>query len=210
MRALIFDLDGTLWDATGTLTALWQRELQRAGVKSSLRREDMIRGMGLGPEALAAHLAPELPAARRLPFFQHVNRMVTDAIPVYGAELYPDLVPTLRDLSENYRLMIASNCIDGYIEAFVHYAGVEAFICDFLHPGITGRPKADNIRLLMERGGIAEAAIVGDTVLDFEAAQGAGIPFIHAAYGFCKVDGAKWRIGRLSELPAVAKQIFSE
>ena len=210
MRALIFDLDGTLWDAVEPLTVLWRQELHRVGVERELTREDMVGGMGLGPEALAEHLAPELPPEQRRPFFDYVTRVETAFIPQYGAKLYPGLRETLELLSKTYRLMIASNCVHGYIEAFLGYAGVEQYFCDFTHPGITGLPKAGNIRLLMERNDVSEAAMVGDTVLDFEAAEGAGVPFIHAAYGFGNVPEAKWHIGRLSELPDVAKRIFSE
>ena len=87
---------------------------------------------------------------------------------------------------------------------------MEELISDFAHPGVTGLPKAGNIRLLMERSGVAEAVMVGDTALDYEAACGANVPFIHAAYGFGQVPEAKWRIGALSELPEVAAKAFSE
>ena len=209
MRALIFDLDGTLWDAVDALTAVWSREMRAAGITRTLSHADMVGGMGLGPVELAAHLVPELPPERRKPFFDHVTRVETEFIPQYGATLYPDLVETLTALSKDYLLMIASNCVHGYIEAFMGYAGVTDLISDFAHPGVTGLPKAGNIRLLMERNGITEAAMVGDTVLDYEAACGANVPFIHAAYGFGAVPAAKWRIDRLSELPAVAARIFS-
>ena len=209
MRALIFDLDGTLWDAVEALTAVWSREMRAAGIERTLTHEDMVGGMGLGPVELAAHLVPELPPEHRKPFFDHVTRVETEFIPQYGATLYPGLVETLTALSKDYLLMIASNCVHGYIEAFMGYAGVTDLISDFAHPGITGLPKAGNIRLLMERNGITEAAMVGDTVLDWEAACGADVPFIHAAYGFGAVPEAKWRIDSLFELPKVAARIFS-
>ena len=142
--------------------------------------------------------------------FYRVCELETTFIPAYGAFLYPGLVETLTALSKDYRLMVASNCVDGYIEAFLGYAGVENLFCDFAHPGITGLSKAGNIRLLMERNGVAEAAMVGDTILDWEAACGAGVPFIHAAYGFGQVPAAEWRIQSLPELPKVAARIFSE
>lgn len=208
MKAVIFDLDGTLWDATEALRAVWERELHRIGITRPLSLQHMIGGMGLGPEALAQHMAPELKPAEREPFFRHVTQVECGFILEYGATLYPDLKETLRTLAKDYRLMIASNCVDGYIEAFLRYTGLEDAICDFLHPGMTGLPKADNIRLLMERNGIQEAVMVGDTILDYEAACGAEVPFVFAAYGFGQVDGAKWHIDALPQLPTLLPQVF--
>ena len=209
MRALIFDLDGTLWDSTEALTALWRSELKQAGAQHDLTHNELMGAMGLGPKELVDRLAPELPEEARLPFYYRLSELEVEFIPRFGAKLYPGLHETLKNLSKTYRLMIASNCIHGYIEAFLDYADVRDLFCDFTHPGITGLPKADNIRLLMERNGISEAAMVGDTVLDYEAAAGAQIPFIHAAYGFGQVPAARWILDTFSALPDVADSIFS-
>lgn len=208
MKAVIFDLDGTLWNATEALRAVWERELHRIGIMRPLSLQHMIGGMGLGPEALAQHMAPELEPAEREPFFRHVTTVECDFIVEYGATLYPGLKETLRALARDHRVMIASNCVDGYIEAFLRYTGLDDAVCDFLHPGMTGLPKADNIRLLMERNGIEEAVMVGDTILDYEAACGAKVPFVFAAYGFGRVEEAKWRIDSLSQLPDLIPNII--
>ncbi len=208
MKALIFDLDGTLWDATEALRVLWEREINRIGIPRKLTLSHMIGGMGLGPAELAEHMVPELPMEQRIPFFQYVTRVETAFIPQYGATLYPGMVETLRMLAEDYKIMIASNCVDGYIEAFLRYADLERTVSDFAHPGITGLPKSGNIRLLMSRNNITEALMIGDTVLDYEAACEAGVPFVHAAYGFGQVDAAQWRITRLDALPALARKLL--
>lgn len=208
MNAVIFDLDGTLWDSTETLRFLWTREIRRIGIPRDVSPAQMISGMGLGPVALAAHLVPELPPEQRLPFFLHVTALEPDYILENGAKLYPGICDTLRSLSKKYRVMIASNCVCGYIEGFLRYSGLADTVCDFAHPGITGLPKAENIRLLIERGGIDRAIMVGDTQLDREAAEGAGIPFVFAAYGFGQVPQAEWRIDTPAQLPAIAEALL--
>lgn len=209
MKSLIFDLDGTLWDATDALTALWKRELRAVGIRREMTRERMIGGMGMGPVELAAHLAPELPMETRRPFFKHVTSLEPDFIPAFGAKLYPGMVETLRLLAKDHKLMIASNCVDGYIECFLGYAGLTDIICDFAHPGITGLPKAGNIRLLMERNKIDKAIMIGDALVDYTAAVEAGIPFIYASYGFGQVAEAKYSIASISELPALLSRAIS-
>ncbi len=209
MRGLIFDLDGTLWDSTDALTVLWKRELHAVGIAREMTRERMIGGMGMGPEELAAHLAPELPIEQRRPFFCHVTALEPAFLPAYGVVLYPGTVETLRLLAKRYPLMIASNCVDGYIECFLDYAGLADIITDFAHPGMTGLSKAGNIRLLMERNGISQALMVGDTQKDYAAALEAGIPFVHAAYGFGQVPEAAYAIGTIAELPALAEKLLT-
>lgn len=208
MNAVIFDLDGTLWDATESLRAIWEREIHRAGIGRNVSLAQMIGGMGLGPAELAAHMVPELPMEKRVPFFEHVTAIEPDFICENGAKLYPGMAETLRLLSKDCRVMIASNCVCGYIEGFLRYTGLSDAVCDFAHPGVTGLPKAGNIRLLMERNGIDRAVMVGDTILDYEAAVGAEVPFVFAAYGFGSVPEAKWKIDRLPELPAIVKEIL--
>ena len=59
----------------------------------------------------------------------------------------------------------------------------------------------------MERNRINRAVYVGDTQMDAAAAD-AGIPFIHAAYGFGAVPEAQWIIGDFSELPGPVSRIL--
>lgn len=52
----------------------------------------------------------------------------------------------------------------------------------------------------MERNQLKSAVYVGDTEGDENAAHTAGIPFIHAAYGFGKAKNPEGRIQSLSNL----------
>ena len=72
---------------------------------------------------------------------------------------------------------------------------------------LIGSRKGENIRLVMRRNGFDHAVYIGDTVKDQEAAVLAGVPFIHAAYGFGQVSGADAVIHSLSELPEAIESI---
>ena len=56
---------------------------------------------------------------------------------------------------------------------------------------------------VLERSGMDRALYLGDTQGDLDAADRAGIPFVHAAYGFGKVDRPVPAIHDLAELPAL-------
>ena len=59
----------------------------------------------------------------------------------------------------------------------------------------------------MERNGYDSAVYVGDTSKDEEAARMAGIPFVHAAYGFGKTEKPEGVIRAISALPELMEKL---
>ena len=106
-------------------------------------------------------------------------------------------------IARGYQLAIVSNCQCGYIDAFLSSIGVADLFTDYEEWERTGLVKGENIRLVMERNHMSKAVYIGDTQKDQEAARLAGIPFIHAAYGFGKVQAPDAVIQSLAELPDV-------
>ena len=80
------------------------------------------------------------------------------------------------------------------------------FFCDMEEWGNTGLTKDKNIQLVMERNGYTKAVYIGDTEKDEAAANGAGIPFIHASYGFGKAKAPAAILKEFKDLPEVVKQ----
>ena len=113
---------------------------------------------------------------------------------------YPGIRETMEALAKKYRLFIVSNSQCGYPELCIRKLGLGRFISGHLCFGDTGRSKGETIRRLMALHGIESAVYVGDTQGDLDAADGAGIPFVYAAYGFGTV--ARWdeKIGSFPEL----------
>ena len=60
--------------------------------------------------------------------------------------------------------------------------------------GDTGKAKADNIRTIIEQNHLQHAVYVGDTDGDYKATREAGIPFVHAAYGFGQTENPDYTI----------------
>lgn len=202
--AIIFDLDGTLWDSTHRIRDIWNAVIEKeTGAPSRLTREDICSIMGKTMEDIAAAIFPDLPLSERATLMDLCGQAENEYLRVNGAILYEGLEDTLKNLSADYKLFIVSNCQDGYVNAFLEAHKLEKYFSDIEMYGRTGMPKWDNIRLLMERNSLTEAVYVGDTQGDQKAARLAGIPFIHAAYGFGTVSDPDGIIHHFTELPSV-------
>lgn len=187
-QAVLFDLDGTLWDSTRQIIAPWNQLLQERGIDHVFTYEESCACMGKTAEQIAAMLFPQLSEEDGLQLVKDLCAAEVVSLLKTGGSPYPLLRETLLKLKERYFLGIISNCEDGYIQAFLSAHDFTDIIDDFECIGRTRRCKGDNIRLVMERNAVEQAIYVGDTASDQAAAALAEIPFVHASYGFGKVD----------------------
>ena len=104
---------------------------------------------------------------------------------------------------QNHQIGGPSNLQDAHIQAH----GLGGYFTDYEDPGRTGKPKGDNIRLVMERNGLKQPLYIGDTQGDWNAACQAGAPFLHAAYGFGRVPEHLPAVRDFAELPAAAEAL---
>ena len=124
---------------------------------------DNLEGvMGLGADDLTKKLFPDLPFERRMEIFNTCAAYENDYLAEHGAKLYPHLMETLEKLSAKHPLFIVSNCGDGYIQTFLKAHGATPYIKDFECIGRTGKPKSENIKLIVERNGLKNPVYVGD------------------------------------------------
>lgn len=208
-KGIIFDVDGTLWDVSDLVAESWNIALgHQPGVLRRVTAEEIRGMMGKTMTEIYNLILP----GRDKQFQELVCRECEGAgdrlLRERGANLYPAEEKTLEMLFDTYRLFIVSNCRDGYIEQFLGFSNFGRFFEDSECFGRTGKPKCDNIRLLLERNHLEKAVYVGDTHLDFESARGAGVPFIHAAYGYGKVPEAKYAVQSFSGLSEVMPQVL--
>lgn len=202
MPDVIFDLDGTLWDATGETHRVWNRVFARhPELNVRVTRDEARALMGRTMPEIGEALFPGMVLSFQRAIVEEIGAEEVAWLKVRGGALYPGVGETLRELRKSRRLYIVSNCQDGYVQAFLEYHGLAACFDDIEMSGRTGLGKAANIRLLMRRNGIQSAVYVGDTESDADAAREAGIPFIHAAYGFGRAERPDAVIHAFPELP---------
>lgn len=209
-KGIIFDVDGTLWDSAVPVAQSWNEVLKKRypEVERRITPEDMYRNMGKTMDAIGDDLFPFLEPAKRTEVMEACMEYENEYLATHPGDMYPHMVSVLSALSSRYALFIVSNCQTGYIEALMASCGIGAYIADTECFGATGRPKGDNIRLVMERNGLEKCFYVGDTAMDQEASRQAGIPFVFASYGFGEAEGADAVISSLAELPGIAETIL--
>lgn len=199
--SIIFDLDGTLWSASDVSLNAWTKVLsQMDDVKGTLTRDDLDGIMGLSAIPLVEKLFPYLSIERGLEIFDLCCKEANSYLYEYGGENYPDVIETIKELSKTHKLAIVSNCEEGYIECYLHSTGLEDYIKDFESYGRTGKHKGINIDLVVKRNSFKKPVYVGDTVWDKESANFAGVPFIHATYGFGKINDECITIDKFKDL----------
>lgn len=201
--SVLFDLDGTLWDAVPEIAHAWNLALAEKGVdRPPITVEELRPCMGMLLPDIGARLLPELPEAQMLDALDHCCAVENDYLAVHGAAVYPGAAETLAALREHCSLFVVSNCQRGYIEAFFQGTGLGKHFDGFECAGRTGLTKAENIALVAKRYGLKAPVYVGDTALDAASAREAGVPFVHAAYGFGIVENAP-AVHSLGELPGL-------
>lgn len=185
---ILFDLDGTLWNATQAIAKSWATVLQAApDVPRCPGIRELEGVMGMTAEDLTQTLFPHLPLSRRLELFEQCCDAECAYLRVHGGQLYPGVPQMLAQLSQKLPLAIVSNCNAEYIPAFLDGHQLWDLFADWECIGRTGLQKGDNIRLVISRLGLKAPLYVGDTRMDKAAADSAGVPFLHAAYGFGRV-----------------------
>lgn len=208
-NAIIFDLDGTLWDSCAAIMPSWQKVMEAHNIKRPpITQEELNSYMGKTVAQIAPLMLPELSLEDGIALMKEGCQEELEDLRRNGASLYEDILETLRILSKDFGLYVVSNSQDGYIQAFVEHYELEDIIKDFEMAGRTGKCKGDNIRLVMQRNNIDKAVYVGDTILDKEAADKAGVPFVFASYGFGDVENPDYILTKPMDLINIAKKIF--
>ena len=196
-KAIIFDLDGTLWDTSIEIEQVWKEVTENYNIK--INQEKIKQIMGFTKDEIIEYLFKGN-SEEGNEFITKCQENENKYLKKNGGHIYKNTIKTIKDLSNNYNLYIVSNCQSGYIEAFLEHYSIEKYFKDYECSGNTGLSKEKNIKELIKRNKIAKAVYVGDTKKDCESANMNGLHFIWAEYGFGKCDKYYKKIEYISEL----------
>ena len=198
--SLIFDMDGTLWDAVDTYAESWNLVFKDMGIDKIVTREELGKMIGWEGKKVIALLMPEFDEEKRLSIYNTVNERRRAMLPEYGGILYDGVKDGLKALATKYDLFILSNCAKGIIRLFIDWAGIDEHIKDELAHGVNFMPKQHNIKLMMEKHNLKNPVYIGDTASDGEQSRLAGVPFVFVSYGFGETEDYDLKFDDFSSL----------
>lgn len=215
-KGIIFDMDGTIWDSSENVARSWDIKVKEFGFKEhSVTQNDIKSVMGKTMDVIADILFPYAKEGQeRNSLRKACEEYENEYLREHGGTLYPEVIETLTKLKAmGYNLYIVSNCQAGYIESFLSYFGIDLnsedpLIKDIECYGNNFLSKGDNIELLTKRNGLDKAVYVGDIQSDYDSTMEAGLPFIHAAYGFGSINAEVPRINTFADLTRVITEVI--
>ena len=148
--ALIFDMDGTLWDAVDTYARIWNEVFRRAGREVHITRESLIGNIGIPIPRILANLFPDIGPDEAARFSAELAQEEPALLSRYGGTPYPGVVEGLERLSHKYKLFLVSNCDSHTLPVFMACIGITPYITEGLAFGNTHKPKGDNMLVLKE------------------------------------------------------------
>ncbi|WP_326523994.1 HAD-IA family hydrolase [Sphingomonas sp.] len=185
-----FDLDGTLVDTSGDLTAAVNHALAIAG-RAPLTPEQVTPMIGGGAKHMLRQTL-DITGGCDDARFRTLYHTLLDH---YGGNLsvhsnpFPGAVPALDALAGmGVRLAVVTNKFEAFARTLLTDLNlIDRFACviggDTLGKG-NAKPSPAPIHEMIARCGGGRAAFVGDSIYDIGAAHAAGIPAIAVSFGF--------------------------
>jgi HAD superfamily hydrolase (TIGR01509 family) len=182
VRAIVFDMDGTLLDSLPVVADCYRRTVGEFG-GPDLSPEEILAAFAIGPAATMLEALIGRPVG-------------SEAIASYEARLdvekervivYDDVRDTVASLSRRMPLGVFTAADTRAAELLLAATGLREHLGPVLGADVAGRPKPapDGLIAVAERLGHSptEVAYVGDGPADVEVARGCGALAVAAAWG---------------------------
>ncbi|PID85335.1 MAG: hypothetical protein CSA11_05795 [Chloroflexi bacterium] len=204
ISTLLFDLDGTLLDSFAAHYKAYQIMFPQFGIEVS----EAHFFANYSPDWYHTYRMVGLPEDQ----WQDADRVWLEAVADINCELFPNTLSMLTKLAQTYLLGLITSGSKSRVQRELKYTGLDQFFPVVVTGDDVDRPKPDPQGLQMALSAMGKpgegAVYIGDTVVDYEMATMAGIPFVgvNGRFQSFPLDADFPRIDCLSELPALLKK----
>lgn len=220
LKAVLFDLDGTLIDTPAVIVETAQVVLRALGQPVAAEEAAAIRAtIGLPlPIAFAGLLGADAASAQVLDAVERYRVLWrAEVTPRVKKLVYPGALEGVRALhASGLKLAVVTGKAQSGADGTVDVAGLRPFFHFVGGYDSVPRPKPfpDLALLALERLGVAaeDAVVVGDATLDLAMARSAGIRSIAVTYGaqpeeVLRAAGPTWVVRSVAEMIALLQQM---
>nr|WP_273833932.1 HAD hydrolase-like protein [Pseudalkalibacillus sedimenti] len=194
MQAVIFDMDGTLFQTNKILavsledTFQYLRSINQWDGKTPIDQYREIMGVPL-PKVWEA-LLPDHSIEVREQTDEYFLKRLMENIKEGKGELYPNVKEVFTSLKESQcSIYIASNGLTDYLNAIVHHYELDRWVTEtFSIQHVNSLNKSDLVQKIAEKYELTEAAVVGDRLSDINAAKENGFVSIGCHFDFAKEE----------------------
>ncbi|MDO3408844.1 HAD hydrolase-like protein [Saccharibacillus sp. CPCC 101409] len=188
-QAMIFDMDGTLFQTETALLPAYHRMfdiLRAEGLYSgdTPPQELILGSLGMLLEEIWKVVIPDASEEVRSRANDLLLELQLEVLEDGEALLYPDVKETLETLKERgVRLFVASNGLEGYVKGVADALGIAPlFESQYSAGEYQTATKVLLVELLLKTHGVESAWMVGDRSSDVQAGRGNGLGVIGCAY----------------------------
>lgn len=198
--SLIFDMDGTLWNATSSYAKIWNHTCKSFGFEVEFTGEQLVPFMGMSLDDIMRHLVGDNFCVREEDFLKELESTENRLMPSLGGVLYPGVIEGMQHLKEHFRLFMLSNCSTNGLKNFTTYTDTTTLFEGLLSQGERYASKSENLSFLKDKYSLLNPLYVGDTQADCDQAHGAGMLFAFATYGFGTCEDPDFSFNNFKEL----------
>lgn len=184
---IVFDLDGTLIDSAADIQGIANEVLSGSGA-APISLDETRSFIGEGIQVFVARMR----AARGIPDGEQ-NRMLKEVIARYDdavtlTEMFPGVERALSSLAATHRLGICTNKLYRPCMAVLRHLGIDGYFSSVWggdNP-LGRKPDPAPLQAVFEELGDGPMVYVGDSEIDAETAERAGVPFLLFTEGYRK------------------------
>ena len=216
MKAILFDLDGTLIDSSEGITKSAQYALSHFGISEPDRNSLFFF---IGPPLINTFMEHYGFTKERALEAVEKYRERYNKIGIFECSLFPGVKECLAALKAGgFRIGLASSKLEKSCERILEHFGILDMFDEVVGATFDGRidTKEEVLNEVMRRWSDIsrdEMCLIGDTMFDIEGANRVNVPSIAVSFGFGEVNemvsaGAKAVIDDIRQLPDVLSRLF--